>query len=112
MIIGEKLKKLRLDKGWSQPEVAKRLGIHTQHISRYERGISNPLASQVKKMADIFGVSADYLLSDELDDTTSPKIKDRELQRLFEDADKLPETDRQVIKRVIESILMNHQSTK
>jgi hypothetical protein len=54
------------------------------------------------KLAALIG-SLDYLIADE--DSQDFHYKDKELERYFAEADKLSEEDRQVIKKVIESLL-------
>lgn len=63
MTLGARLKELRLKRGWSQDELAERMGMNRANISNYERGKNKDIPSDtLKKFADIFGVSSDYLL--------------------------------------------------
>lgn len=62
-IAGDKIKELRTKKGWSQDELAEKMGMTRANISNYERGLNKSIPSEtLKKFADKFGVSADYLL--------------------------------------------------
>ena len=106
MNISEKIKKLRKDKGWSQTQLAKKLNIPSQNVSRYERGVFTPSTEALAKFAEVFGVSVDYLINDEADDAGAYKIKDKQLQRYFEEVDKLNEEDKNLIKGLIESVLV------
>ena len=56
------VKQLRLERGWSQQEVADRLGVNKQTISQYERGIRKPLFDTAEQLADIFHVDLNYLM--------------------------------------------------
>ncbi len=107
MKISEKIKKLRQEKGWSQAQLAKKLNILPQHISRYERGIIIPSAETMAKIANAFGISIDYMLNETSENSSEFKLKDKELQRYFEKVDELDEKDKEVIKRVIESFIKN-----
>jgi transcriptional regulator with XRE-family HTH domain len=109
MKISEKIKKLRQEKGWSQTQLANKLGIHPQHVSRYERGVFTPSAETLTKIGEVFGVSADYLLNEETNDSTGYLIKDKQLQRYLEEVDKLSEADKTLIKEVIESVLVRNK---
>lgn len=60
--LGQKVKRLRESRGWSQAELARRAGITKSAISTYELGIRTPSADVVCAFAKAFGVSADYLL--------------------------------------------------
>lgn len=108
MKISEKIKKLREDKGWSQTQLAKKLNMQSQNISRYERGLFTPSTETLTKFAEIFGVSTDYLLS-EAEDSSEYCFKDKQLLSYFEEVDKLNEKDRNLIKGLIESVLAKNK---
>lgn len=57
-----RLKSLRIKKGLKQKEVAEATGITAATYNRYEKGLSNPKAGNVLKIANFFGVSPEYLL--------------------------------------------------
>ncbi|MCL2234808.1 MAG: helix-turn-helix transcriptional regulator [Firmicutes bacterium] len=58
----ERLKEIREEKGFSQEQVAKVIGIRQQTISQYEKGITEPDIQTLKKLCDFFDVTSDYLL--------------------------------------------------
>jgi len=60
--LGEKIKKLRQEKGWSQDEFAYNAGIDGRQVSRYENGKVTPSVDVVVKMAKTFNISIDFLL--------------------------------------------------
>lgn len=62
MEIKEVLKKLRKEKGITQEEISKILNISRGAYAKYETGANLPPAPNIKKLADFYGVSADYLL--------------------------------------------------
>ena len=61
-ILSKRLKELRSEKGISQLQLAKIIGISQSVYCNYETGISEPTAHVIVKFADFFEVSADYLL--------------------------------------------------
>jgi transcriptional regulator with XRE-family HTH domain len=61
-VLKERLVKLRTDKGLSQYDLAKTLGLSRGQISNYELGSRQPDYATLSKIADFFGVSTDYLL--------------------------------------------------
>jgi len=63
--LGEKLKALRREKGWSQDEFAFNAQIDGRQVSRYENGRVMPSVEVVIKMAKAYNVSLDYLLIDD-----------------------------------------------
>lgn len=66
MIFGEKLKKERAAQGWSQEELAEKLFVSRQSVSKWENGQNYPNIETIIKLSDLFGVTVDELLrSDE-----------------------------------------------
>lgn len=70
MILGEKISTLRKKCNWSQEELAGQLGISRQSVSKWESGASIPDMDKVIALSNLFGVSTDYLLKDELEEET------------------------------------------
>ena len=68
MILADKIILLRKKCGWSQEELAEQLDISRQSVSKWESGASVPDLDKIIKMSEIFGVSTDYLLKDELEE--------------------------------------------
>ncbi|SFB33675.1 Helix-turn-helix [Acetitomaculum ruminis DSM 5522] len=66
MILADKIIEERKKNGWSQEELAGMLEVSRQAVSKWESAQSTPDLQRVIKMADIFGVSTDYLLKDEM----------------------------------------------
>lgn len=77
MILGEKIAYLRKQREWSQEELASRLGISRQSVSKWESGASIPDLDKVVRMSSLFGVSTDYLLKEEMEET-APQIPEGE----------------------------------
>ena len=61
-MIAEKIKELRTEKKMSQQALAKSIGVSQKAIDYWERGVNEPKASYIIKLADFFEVTADYLL--------------------------------------------------
>lgn len=66
MILADKIVDLRKKAGLSQEELANKLGVSRQSVSKWEGAQSTPDMDKVLKLADLFGVSTDYLLRDEI----------------------------------------------
>jgi transcriptional regulator with XRE-family HTH domain len=64
MPLGERIRQLRRERGWSQGDLATRLGGDPGQVSRYETGKISPSVDVVVKLAEAFDISADYLLID------------------------------------------------
>ena len=72
-----KIMLLRKQKGWSQEQLAEQLGISRQSVSKWESGASVPDLDKIIKLSQIFDVSTDYLLKEEIEIEEAPeKIKE------------------------------------
>ena len=70
LLIGENIRSFRKKNDLTQEELADRLGVTYQSISRWENGTALPDAQNVLQISKLFGVTTDYLLND---DYTSDK---------------------------------------
>lgn len=59
---GEILRKLRSEKGWSQAQLAKRIGLSSSIIAHYESGTRYPSLETLAEIRRVMGVSTDFLL--------------------------------------------------
>jgi transcriptional regulator with XRE-family HTH domain len=109
MSLAKKLVDLRKERNLTQKELAKNIGVHFSHMSRYERGISLPSIDVVKKIAQVFKVSTDYLLLDDAQTILETKSPDVELLQLFKAITQMSEQERAAIKIVLEGIVVKHQ---
>lgn len=71
MILADKIIALRKQKGWSQEQLAEQLDISRQSVSKWESGNSIPDLDKIIKLSELFGVSTDYLLKDEIEEPVS-----------------------------------------
>jgi len=91
-----KLKSLRKKRGWSQGQLAQKIGADLQRISKYERGIIWPTMELTVRMAKVFDVSVDFLIRDDKE-TAVAKIKNQKLLRQLEAVNDLPEDDQEMV---------------
>lgn len=61
-MVGDRIKLLRTEKNISQEALAKHITSNQKQISKWERGQIEPNIDMLKKLADYFGVSVDYLI--------------------------------------------------
>ena len=71
MTFSEKLMDLRRKSGLSQEQLADRLGVTRQSVSKWESGTAMPELVKLISLSDIFGVSVDYLVKDYLEEPES-----------------------------------------
>ncbi len=84
--IGQNIRKLRKDRGWTQEELAAKLNISPQAISKWESEVTSPDISQVIPLTALFGVSADVLFG------IKPDGMEQEIEEAKRICD-LPETE-------------------
>ena len=81
MTFGEKLQALRKSRGWSQEQLAERIAVSRQAVSKWESGAAVADTENVVELSRLFGVSTDYLLHDDYTgDGDIPAVKSRETQ--------------------------------
>ena len=64
MTLGEKLQSLRAEAGLSQEDLAERLDVSRQAVSKWELDKTVPDVKYIVALSDLFGVTTDYLLKD------------------------------------------------
>lgn len=104
-----RLRQLRMAKGLGQGDVAKLLGIHKINYGRYERGESKPTTDTLSKLADVFGVSTDYLLEGEKTDAAVANLEDADLLRMFAEIEKFSPKNKEAMKIVIDALIVKEK---
>ncbi|HAW12498.1 MAG TPA: transcriptional regulator, partial [Erysipelotrichaceae bacterium] len=66
MNLSERITEQRRIKGWSQEELAYRLGVSRQAVSKWESSQSTPDLERIIQMSELFGVTTDWLLKGEI----------------------------------------------
>lgn len=68
MILADKIIRLRKKNGWSQEELAEKMDVSRQAVSKWEAAQSIPSLEKILQLSQLFGVTTDYLLKDEIED--------------------------------------------
>ena len=68
MILADKIIENRKKNGWSQEELANRLGVSRQSVSKWESAQAVPDLKKILQLAEVFGVTTDYLIKDEIEE--------------------------------------------
>ncbi len=66
-MIGSVLKEARTLKNLSQPDIAKLVGVTKQTYLKWENDVTEPKATQVNKLAEVLGISANEICAGKLD---------------------------------------------
>ncbi|HOO27004.1 MAG TPA: helix-turn-helix transcriptional regulator [Lachnospiraceae bacterium] len=69
MILAEKILALRKSNSWSQEELAEKMNVSRQSISKWESAAAIPDINRIPELAKLFGVTTDYLLKDDIETT-------------------------------------------
>ena len=93
MNIGNRIAKLREDRGWTQEQTSSSLGISRAALSHYEKNRREPDTDTLSKFADLFNVSVDYLVGR----TSAPQITLDDSVREF--VDQLELADEELLKK-------------
>lgn len=102
----ENLKSYRAKKGFSQEGLAKAIGVHATHLSRYERGLSMPSIEVVQKISDILQVSIDQLVHGSSQYQIDHAFKDRELLELFKRVQMFNDKQKEIVKDLIDAYVL------
>ncbi|MBP3591058.1 MAG: helix-turn-helix transcriptional regulator [Clostridia bacterium] len=68
MILADKIIRLRKRNGWSQEELAEKMNVSRQAVSKWESAQSIPDLEKILQLSTLFGVTTDYLLKDNIED--------------------------------------------
>lgn len=77
MNLADKIINLRKQNGWSQEELAERLDVSRQSVSKWESGQSMPDIPKIVALSNLFSVSTDYLLKEDIPETQLDSIQKR-----------------------------------
>ncbi|MFP4309635.1 MAG: helix-turn-helix domain-containing protein [Desulfococcaceae bacterium] len=104
------LSRIRREKGYSQQDFAKKIGVGLSAVRGYEAGGQSPSLDVLRSIARTLGVSADELLFDENERNNRPApFPDPVLRSQFERLSRLPDSERSAIRSLLEKILSNQR---
>lgn len=85
MSFSERLVTLRKANGYTQSDIAEKLDVSFQAVSLWERGETNPEIDKLIAMAELYGVSIDWLLTGKMKEKTMTTFQDSLSDRLFDE---------------------------
>jgi transcriptional regulator with XRE-family HTH domain len=103
MILADKIVKLRKKNSWSQEELAEKMNVSRQAVSKWESAQTIPDLEKILQLSRLFGVTTDYLLKDEIDneELTSDNSSDTTIKRIsIEEAKKYIEERKKAAFRI------------
>ena len=108
MILAEKIVRLRKQVGWSQEELAEKMNVSRQSVSKWEATNSIPDLKKIIMLADIFEVTTDYLLKDdvEISENISGGLERNTIQISLEAAMKYTESKIKIARLVAKGVFL------
>jgi len=103
--MGQRLARLRKERGITQQEMAERLGVSQPIVSDYERAALRLHGELIVKLTEILGVSADEILGVAPPPRTTAAVKNRRILRRLQQLDRLPTRDQQAVLRTLDAFL-------
>ena len=109
MTLGEKIKQLRKERGFSQTVLEQRSGVNSKLLSKYENGRIIPTADTLRKIAEGLEISADYLLFDNVPKNGLSPLKDLELFEMFQEVEGMDQENKKMIKNLINAVIVRNK---
>lgn len=82
MILADKIARLRKKNGWSQEELAEKMNVSRQAVSKWESAQTVPDLEKILMLGNLFGVTTDYLLKDEIESEEFTSDEEPAVRRL------------------------------
>lgn len=101
----KRLVTLRKTQGYTQQSLADAVGMHVNQIKKYESGTAQPTLSALIKLAQVLHVSLDDLVFEE-----GERGPDEDLRLQFEAISRMPPEEKQIIKALLEGMIIKHQT--
>lgn len=112
MTLGQRIQELRKKANLSQSDLAAKIDISYPQMSRYEIKDVQPPADVLKRLADVFGVSIDYLVNGSLEQKAESTIDDNELLQQFKEVEQMNDDDRGTVKKLIDAFITKRKVQK
>ncbi len=107
--LGEKIKLLRKEKGFSQTFLEKKSGVNSKLLSKYENGRIVPTADTLRKLAEGLEISSDYLIFDNVPKDGISRFKDIELFEKFKEVERMDIENKAMIKNLIDAVIIKNK---
>lgn len=105
-MVGERIKNLRKELGWTQSFLAKKVNVSPQVVSNWERRYTDPDHDDITRLSKVFEVSTDYLLG-RTDAKIVPKANttnDQAMNDVIREYNRLPPHKRKVVDDLIKML--------
>lgn len=101
----DRLFKLRLNKRLTQKALADMAGLSKNHLGRYERGLSEPSYDSLVRLAEVLGVTSDYLINGSTEDAAKADFEDMELLSMFKEVEQMDQSRKNMVKEFLSAMI-------
>lgn len=112
MDFGERLKKVRTEKGLSKSELALGVGIHYSQIGRYENKGAHPSSDVLAKIANTLGIQVEFLLNGSKSELADDTLTDKELLNQFKKIESFSDESKNIVKELIDAFILKQTLRK
>jgi transcriptional regulator with XRE-family HTH domain len=109
--LGQRLARLRKERGWTQKQIAERTGLIQELVSNYETDKLRLNADMILRFAEVYNVSADELLRGSKSTLAARKQPSIKLVRRMEQIEELPLYEQRALLTTIDKFLAAAQSS-
>lgn len=109
MTLGNRIQQLRKEKLITQTVLSKQINISLPQLVRYETKNVQPTAETLRLLANVFGVSIDFLVNGSLDEKAESMLSDDKLLQHFKAIEKMNIEDKSVVIRLIDAFITKKQ---
>jgi transcriptional regulator with XRE-family HTH domain len=103
--LGGRIQTLRKQSKLTQAQLANQIEISSTQLVRYENKGTQPPADVLKKLADLFNVSIDFLVNGDTEEKANKSLEDNDLLMQFKKVEKLNDDDKSTVKKLIDAFL-------
>ena len=104
---GTRLKELRKQRGWTQKELAQKIGVNFPQINKYESGLNAPPFEKLIKLAEALDTTTDFLLIGRTDDL--PPLHNARLLERFRELEKFKTDDKETVIKLIDAMVVKQK---
>ena len=98
--LGDRLQQLRKMANLTQSEFARKISISHTQVTRYEKGTLPP-ADVLDRMANVFGVSIDFIVRGDKDNYVNTTLNDTELVNQYKEVAELPKEEKSIVLKFV-----------
>ena len=108
--LGDRIKELLKGNDLTQADLTAKIKISKAQMNRYINHGVNPPSDVLKKMADVFGTTVDYLVSGATDEKAKASLKNAKVLEQYRELDALPEGEKNTILKVVNALIRDFKA--